>query len=84
MKLLNLKTEAIMLMLEGDKSIIDIAYELDLPYEIVLDYINKIYEAGLIKNKKMINKYFFGQGPHIKKVFDWTKKNKISLFLLLH
>ena len=45
----NLKTEAIMLMLEGDKSIIDIAYELELPYEIVLDYINKIYEAGLIK-----------------------------------
>lgn len=25
---------------------------------------------------------FFGQGPHIKKVFDWTKKNKISFIFI--
>ena len=34
-KELNLKTEKIMFMLEGDKSIIDIAFELDLNYEEV-------------------------------------------------
>lgn len=49
---LNLKTEAIMLMLEGDRSIIDIAYELGLPWETVLGYIDRFREADLIEAGK--------------------------------
>jgi aminopeptidase-like protein len=46
---LNLKTEAIMLMLEGDKSVIDIAYELELPYATVKKYLDRLVEAGLVE-----------------------------------
>jgi aminopeptidase-like protein len=46
---LNLKTEAIMLMLEGDKSVIDIAYELELPYATVKKYLDRFVEAGLVE-----------------------------------
>ena len=44
---LNLKTEAIMLNLEGDKSIIDIADELELPVQTVQKYVDKFVENGL-------------------------------------
>jgi aminopeptidase-like protein len=46
---LNLKTEAIMLMLEGDKSVIDIASELELPYATVKKYLDRFVEAGLVE-----------------------------------
>lgn len=46
---LNLKTEAIMLKLEGDVSVIDIAYELDLPLDTVRTYLNRFAQAGLIE-----------------------------------
>jgi aminopeptidase-like protein len=46
---LNLKTEAIMLMLEGDKSLIDIACELELPLATVRRYLDRFAEAGLIE-----------------------------------
>lgn len=46
---LNLKTEAIMLLLEGDKSVIDIAYELKLPLTTVRAYLERFLEAGLIE-----------------------------------
>lgn len=45
---LNLKTEAIMLMLEGDKSLIDIVYELGLPFETVRHYLGRMAQAGMI------------------------------------
>jgi aminopeptidase-like protein len=45
---LNLKTEQIMFNLEGEKSLIDIAYELDLPFESIYGYLDRLYEAGLI------------------------------------
>ncbi|MGQ0671760.1 MAG: DUF4910 domain-containing protein [Hyphomicrobium sp.] len=46
---LNLKTEAIMLKLDGDKSVIDIAYEIELPISTVKAYLDRFYEAGLIE-----------------------------------
>ena len=45
---LNLATEAIMLKLEGDLSIVDIAVELDLSFDTVRNYVDRFYEAGLI------------------------------------
>lgn len=46
---LNLKTEQIMFNLEGDKSLIDIAHELELPLSSVRDYLERVYDAGLIE-----------------------------------
>ena len=46
---LNLKTEEIMFMFEGNKSLIDIAYELELNYKDVKKYVDKILEKGLIE-----------------------------------
>ncbi len=46
---LNLKTEAIMLNLEGNKSAIDIAFELELPIPTVRMYLDRFAEAGLIE-----------------------------------
>ncbi len=46
---LNLKTEAIMMLLEGDKSIIDIAFETGLPISKVLKFINKLKENNLVE-----------------------------------
>jgi aminopeptidase-like protein len=45
---LNLATESIMGMLEGDKSIIDIAYELQLPFHEIKKYVDKMYKHKLI------------------------------------
>ena len=45
---LNLKTEHLMMMLEGDRSVIDIAHELSLPLETVRRYLDRFAEAGLI------------------------------------
>ncbi len=46
---LNLKTEAIMFNLEGNKSLIDIAYELELPINTVRTYLDRFADAGLIE-----------------------------------
>lgn len=48
-KELNLKTEEIMFLLEGNKSIIDIAYELNLSFIDVKTYVDKMLEKNLIK-----------------------------------
>jgi predicted transcriptional regulator len=45
---LNENIEQIMLNLEGDKSIFDIAEELDMDFNEVLNYVNKFLEKGLI------------------------------------
>lgn len=45
---LNLKTEAIMLKLEGDKSVLELAWELGLPMETVRHYLDRFHDAGLI------------------------------------
>ena len=45
----NLATEKIMMLLEGDKSVIDIAYELELPLETVFRYLDRFGDAGLIE-----------------------------------
>jgi DNA-binding MarR family transcriptional regulator len=37
-----------MLALEGDKSVVDIAFELGLPYETVARYLDKFHDVGLI------------------------------------
>jgi len=47
-KKLNENIEQIMLRLEGDKSIFDIAEELDMEFNDVLNYMNKFLEKGLI------------------------------------
>jgi aminopeptidase-like protein len=47
-KKMNENIEQIMLRLEGDKSIFDIAEELKLEFNDVLDYTNKFLEKGLI------------------------------------
>lgn len=38
-----------MLSLEGNKNIFDIAEELDMEFNDVLDYVNKFLEKGLIE-----------------------------------
>lgn len=48
-KELNRNVEQIMLRLEGDMSIFDIAEELDMKFKDVLDYVNKFYEKDLIE-----------------------------------
>ncbi len=48
-KELNAKIEQIMLNLEGDKSIFDIAEELDMEFNEVLNYVDKFFDKGLIK-----------------------------------
>ena len=48
---LNLATESIMTMLEGDKSIIDIAYALKLSFGVVRRYIDRLHDAGLIRKR---------------------------------
>jgi len=45
---LNRNVEQIMLKLEGDMSIFDIAEELDMEFKDVLDYVNKFHDKGLI------------------------------------
>ncbi len=45
---LNLKLEKIMMMLEGDQSVIDIAYELNLPVDTIRNYLDRFFDAGLI------------------------------------
>jgi aminopeptidase-like protein len=50
-KQLNANIEQIMLRLEGDKSIFDIADELDMEFNDVLSYINKFSDKGLINVK---------------------------------
>ena len=48
---LNLATEKIMLMLEGNKSLIDISYELELPLSTVRPYVDRLIDAGLVEKK---------------------------------
>lgn len=43
--------EKIMLSLEGDKSVLEIAEALDLKFEEVLNYIDKFVEKGLVSRK---------------------------------
>jgi len=51
-KKLNHNIEQIMLNLEGDKSIFEIARELDMEFYEVLDYVNKFLKAELVKKTK--------------------------------
>lgn len=46
---LNKNIEQIMLRLEGGKTVFDIAEELDMEFNEVLNYINKFFDKGLIK-----------------------------------
>lgn len=46
---MNQAVEQIMLRLEGDKSVFDIAEELNLPFDDVKDYLNKFAEKKLIE-----------------------------------
>jgi len=48
-KKLNQNIEQIMLRLEGDKSVFEIAEEIDADFYEVIDYVNKFLEKGLIK-----------------------------------
>lgn len=45
----NLLVEKIFMEFEGDKSIIDIAEQLDLPFKQVYDYVNKFVDVGLVE-----------------------------------
>ena len=45
---LNTNIEQIMLRLEGDKSVFDIAQELNIRFEDVLSYVDKFFTNGLI------------------------------------
>lgn len=47
-KKLNENIEQIMLRLEGDKNIFDIAEELDMEFNDVLNYVNNFFDKGLI------------------------------------
>ncbi len=47
-KKLNENIEEIMLRLEGDKSVFDIAKELDMEFSDVLSYVDKFLEKGLV------------------------------------
>ncbi len=46
---LNRNIEQIMLRLEGDQSVFDIAEELGLEFEDVFNYVNKFYKKGLVE-----------------------------------
>ncbi|MBM3993213.1 MAG: DUF4910 domain-containing protein [Planctomycetes bacterium] len=46
---LNLATEKIMQSLEGDRSVIDIAFDLKLPLQTIRRYLDRFHEAGLIE-----------------------------------
>jgi aminopeptidase-like protein len=46
---LNLALEHLMMMLEGNKSVIDISFELDVPIDQVFDYLERMRKAGLIE-----------------------------------
>ncbi len=48
--------EQIMLRLEGDKSVFDIAEELGMDYREVLNYLDKFYENNLIEKKNGLSK----------------------------
>ncbi len=48
-KPLNLKLEELMMMLEGDASLIDIAWTLELPLNMVESYVDRFHKAGLIE-----------------------------------
>ncbi len=48
-KKLNQNVEKIMLRLEGDKSVFDIADELNMDFKEVLEYVDKFFKKGLIK-----------------------------------
>ena len=45
---LNNNLELIMLSLEGDESIFDIAEKLDMDCDVVYDYVNKFLDKGLV------------------------------------
>ncbi|MHA7733140.1 DUF4910 domain-containing protein [Nitrosopumilus sp. S6] len=45
----NLLAEKIFMEFEGEKSIIDIAEQFDLPFKQVLEYVNKFVDAGLVE-----------------------------------
>ena len=45
---LNNNLELIMLSLEGDESIFDIAEKLDMDFDVVYDYVNKFLDKGLV------------------------------------
>jgi len=45
----NLLLEKIFMEFEGDKSIIDIAEQFDLPFKKVYDYVNKFVDVGLVE-----------------------------------
>ena len=45
----NLLLEKIFMEFEGDKSIIDISEQFDLPFKKVYDYVNKFVDVGLVE-----------------------------------
>jgi len=47
----NLLVEKIFMEFEGNKSIIEIADQFDLPFKKLLDYVNKFVDAGLVEKK---------------------------------
>jgi len=51
-KKLNQNIEQIMLLLEGDRTVFEIANELDMDFDEVLNYINKFFTKGLVKKIK--------------------------------
>ncbi len=46
---LNLKIDKLLMNLEGDKSVIDIAFELGLPLGTVRNYVDRLVEADLVE-----------------------------------
>ena len=46
---LNLKVDHLMWCFEGDKTLIDIALEVDLPFGVVHDYVERFVAAGLVE-----------------------------------
>ncbi|MBH63997.1 MAG: hypothetical protein CL569_16430 [Alphaproteobacteria bacterium] len=46
---LNQATEKIMLMLEGDRSLIDIAHETELPFATIRQFVDRLLEADLVE-----------------------------------
>jgi aminopeptidase-like protein len=48
---LNLSIDKLMVMLEGDKSVVDIAHELRLPFRTVWAYLERFHDAGLIEKR---------------------------------
>ena len=50
---LNLSLDNIMNLMEGEKSVLDLAMELDIPFDDLYQWLEKLYQNGLIMKREI-------------------------------